>query len=290
MDEKEKELLSTEEAVEETTEEAVEEIEETEEAVEEAVEEIEEAVEEAEGGEEAEEVEDSTEALKYVDVTLLAKKVKALKIKNIALTVVLAIVILGIVAFSGIKMYINYNPYNHMGYPNTSALTIEEYARFNGMHVEDLKKELQLPEDVKNNTYLDVVNYIIPFGAFAENYGMDVETAKQTLQVADFVTAETPYGEALDTVPLSVYIGTGDALTEFIEEYELPDTVTEETLWGEVRRKVLMIEYKKAIAPKEEEEVIVEEEPQVQSTESQELTEEELAEIMAYLETATDTE
>ena len=40
----------------------------------------------------------------------------------------------------------------------------------------------------------------------------------------------------------------------------------------------------------EEEEVVVEEESQVQDASSQELSEEELAEIMAYLETSTDVE
>ncbi len=288
MEEKEKELLNAQNAAEEVSEEITEEV--NEEAVDDALEEVSEETEQ-EFEEVPEEADECTEAKKYVDIEKLAKQVKSLKIKNMILSLLLAVIIVAAVVFTGVKAYMNYNPYNNLGYPNTSGLTLEDYAKFNGITVDEIKAELKLPDDVKANTYLDVIDYIIPFAVIAENYGVDVDTAKQMFQVADTVTGETPFGEAMDTVPLSAYVGTGDVLTEFIEEYNLPDTVTEDTLWGEVRRKVLKIQYDRANAPKEEkEEEVVEETPQPQNSNSQEISEEELAEILEYIENSTNVE
>ncbi|MGM9552302.1 MAG: hypothetical protein ACI3XA_08625 [Clostridia bacterium] len=287
MDENKNEILEeTENVTEEVTEEVSEEV--SEEVAEEVAEETafeENATEEA--------VEDSTEAEKYVSIESLIAEIKSLKLKNRVLSVILAVIIAALVIFAGAKAYMSYNPYNHMGFYNTSGMTIADMARMSGMTVEEIIEQYQLPDNVKENTYYDVIQYLMPTSVVVEMYGMDFETAKERFMFPDEVTGETLWLDAEATIPLSVYIGTGDTLANFVKEYNLPETVTEDTLWGEIREQVLKFEYERSIAPEGENEVEevnevnpeeVYDEPQAEET----LSEEELAEIMAYLENASE--
>ena len=244
-----------------TAEEAVEEVEET---VEEAVEELEEAAEAKEATEEIEEydeeVEDSTEAEKYIDTNLLLDEVAELRVENEALRKsnkvlkgvlksIVAVVIAVALVFGGMTAYKTfYNPYNHMGYYNISGMTLEEVAEMNGMSVEEVKSMLHLPEDVKGDTYYDVIDFLVPVSYMTEMYGMSVEELKATLSLGDEITGESTWGEALDTMPLEVYVGGEEAVAEFVAEYNLGDDVTGDTLWGEIRKTVNKIDYERYLA------------------------------------------
>lgn len=219
-----------------------------------------------------------------VDVDYYVKKINSLKAKNRVLAVILALVILAVAGFTGYKAYVNYNPYNNMGIPNTSSMTLLNVARMYGVSVDELKEQYQLPEDVKDNTYYDVVQYITPTSVILQMSGMDFEAAKEQFKFSDDVTPETLWWDAEATIPVSVYFGTGDMFEELKKEYGLDESVTEDTPWGEVREHVLMVDYEKANAPAE----VVEEEPETVLAEDGALTEEEMAEIMAQLENATE--
>lgn len=274
-------------AVEDKAEEIVEAVEEAEDSVEEAVEEMAEELEEA--IEDSILEEDSSEAEKYVSVTELINQVSSLKKKKLVwkiIAIVLAVVVLAGGVCSLVGAVKAYNPYNNMGYPNLSGLTVGNMTKFYGITMEDIIEEYSLPDDVKEDTYYDVIQYLAPTSMVIEMYGMDFETAKETLKFADSITPETPWGVAEDSMPLSVIIGDDEAaLNEFIEHYSLKGDITGDTLWGKVRKQVLKKDYEDSLAPAEEaDEEILSEDNVVQS----ELTEEELAEIMAYLESATD--
>ena len=264
MDENKNELL--EEGTEEVAEEAVETVEEAEAAGEVAEEaaEAEELLEEMaeEDFDELEEAaeEDSFEAEKYLDTGLLLDEIAELRMENEALrrsckifkgifAGVLAVIVAVVLAFGGMTAYKTlYNPYNHMGYYNISGMTLEEVAELSDMTLEEAKTALQLPDDVMGNTYYDVVEFLVPVSYMAEMYGADVETLKQAFSLDDSITGDSTWGEALDTMPLSIYIGDEETLKDFIAEYNLGEEVTGETLWGEVRKTVNKIEYERHLA------------------------------------------
>lgn len=248
MDENKNEILEegTESPVEETVEEAVVE---TEEVVAEEV--AEEATEEAVDGEE--EVEDSTEAEKYVDVNLLIDKIAEIRKKNKilkgVLTAIVAVIVAIALAFGGMQIYkAVYNPYNHMGYYNISGMTIADMAEANNITVEDIIDQLRLPEDVKEDTYFDVVEFLVPVSYMAEMYGADFETLKEAFSLGEHITSKSTWGEALDSMTLLTYLGSEEVVEEFIAEYGLGEDVTSETLWGDVRKTVNKIDYERHLA------------------------------------------
>lgn len=246
----------SEEIVEEAAEETVEAAEEV--AVKEAVEEsaeavTEEAADEAEAFEEGvvsfEEEEDSSEAEKYVSVERLIDENARLKTVNKILSGCLAVIAAVAIIFSVMKLAGNfYNPYNHMGYPNFSGMTVDDFAEMYGFTLDEIKEEYNLPDDVKGDTYFDVIEYLIPVGTMADNYGVDFETMKEAFQFSDDITPESTWGEAYDSIPLSILVGEGEEFEEFKENYGFGDEITTETPWGKVRKKVLKQDYEEYLA------------------------------------------
>ena len=210
----------------------------------------------AEDEEEAEEIldeedleedleEDSSEAEKYVQVKLLIDQVNALKKKNRILSLIIVAICVVAIAFGGVKLFGElYNPYNHMGYPNYSGLTLGEFAQQQGISVEEFKSMYNLPDDVKENTNFDAVQYIIPVSKMAEMNGVDFATMKEVFQFSDEITPDSTWGEAYDSIKLSVLFGE-EELKELKETYGLDESVTLDTTWGEIRRTVDKIEYEK---------------------------------------------
>ncbi len=229
--------------------------------VEEVSVETEQLIENAVIGEEAEEeleealfVEDSSEAEKYIDVKLLIAENAALKkankiMKSIIATVV-ALALAFAIGFAGFKVYkAVYNPYNHMGYYNISGMTLDDFAEQIGLSVEEVIEQFELPEDIKPDTYYDVIEYLIPVSYMAQmQFGVDAEALIQAFELGDEITGESTWGEALDTMPLRIYYGDEEYLNEAIAEYNLGDDVTGDTLWGEVRPIINKIEYERHLA------------------------------------------
>ncbi|MCD8390471.1 MAG: hypothetical protein LUD03_01345 [Firmicutes bacterium] len=123
------------------------------------------------------------------------------------------------------------------GYVDTTGKTVAEAAEENGMTLEEYIAENNLPENLPSLVSENEANYTIPVSKMAERYGMSFEEFKQTLDFPDSVTEDTTWGEALDEVTIGAYIGEGN-VESFKEKYNLPDSVSADTKWGEVRETV----------------------------------------------------
>lgn len=215
-----------------------------------------------------EDAESSEDAEQYISKEMLLDEVIVLRSKNaalkksnktmkITLTAIAAAVICAVLIFTGIAVYkYVYNPYNHLGYYNISGMTLADVAEQNDMSLEEIRFELRLPDDVKADTYWDAVEFIVPASYMAQvQYGVDFETIKQAFQFGDEITGMSTWGEAMDTMPLSVYCGSEEDVAEFVREYSLGDNVTGETLWGEVRKQVNKKQYEEYLAQQATEDV-----------------------------------
>lgn len=240
---------TSEETVEEEVEaEAAPEITEaTEDYVEAAEEIIEEAVESAQTAEEASEaadeaietveaVENETEDTEAAIVTEGAEK-KQLPVAKIALGAAAVVVVAAIVVLAIMFMPKIFNKYNRAGYIDVSGRTIAEVAESSGMDLKDFLDSYGLPADMPSNTSESAAYYTIPCSRMAAMYGMDFETLKSTLELPDTVTEDTTWGEAEGEARLSVYVGE-DNLASFKEQYNLGDEITGDTQWKEIRNIV----------------------------------------------------
>lgn len=223
----------------------------SEEVVEETVEEaIEEAIETADTDEEAvEAAEETIEAAEAAeneteivfDAEAAAAEAttdkKQLPIAKIAVGAVAVLVVAAIVVLAVIFMPRMFNKYNRAGYVDVSGRTIAEVAESAGMDLDDFLDSYGLPSDMPANTFESAAYYAIPMSRMAAMYGMDFETLKSTLELPDTITEETTWGEAEGEARLSVYVGE-DNLAAFKEQYNLGDEVTGDTQWKEVRNIV----------------------------------------------------
>lgn len=229
------------EELEETTEaveaaEAVaEEVTETTEAVEEVAETAAEEV--AEVAENTEEVAEATaEAVAAYD-TAKSEEKKPLPVVPVVVGAIIAVLVIVLVVL-GITIGPKvFNKYNREGYVDVSGRTIAEVAESAGMDYADFLEEYGLPADMPGNTSESAAYYTIPCSRMAAMYGMDFETMKSTLEFPDTITEDTTWGEAEGEVRLSVYVGE-DNLDAFKEMYNLGDDVTGDTQWKEIRNTV----------------------------------------------------
>ncbi|MCC8169795.1 MAG: hypothetical protein LIO59_05455 [Oscillospiraceae bacterium] len=130
-----------------------------------------------------------------------------------------------------------FNKYNKEGYVDVSGRTIAEVAETAGMSLEDFLAEYELPSDMPGNTSESAAYYTIPVSRMAQMYGMDFETLQSTLDLPDTITEDSTWGEAEGEARLGLYVGE-DNLESFKETYGLGDEVTSDTLWKEVRNIV----------------------------------------------------
>lgn len=154
------------------------------------------------------------------------------------IAVAVAVLVVGIVV--SILLFYNgiVNPYEG-DYVDVTGRTAADLAKEKGMSFGDFLKEYGLPDDMPKQTSERAVYYNIPVGKIVEkskNVGTFKEL-KEQMGWDDTVTPETTIGEALDKTRLSNYVG-DEQLDRFKSLYELPDEVTGETLYGEVRNSV----------------------------------------------------
>lgn len=238
------------EAAEEATEEVVEVP--TEETVNETVEEVpaETTVEEAET-EEAEEIKADAIEVEAVEVSDdensepvvtefdWTPSQPAKKKNNLPIILIAAIiVVVAAIVVLAIKFGPSmFNKYNRLGYVDVSGRTVEQVADEQGMDLDEFLEQFNLPEDMPGNTTESAAYNCIPVSTMVTMYGMEFDTMKEFLQFPDTVTEDTPWGEAIGEVTLGNYVGE-DNLAEFKETYGLGDDVTVDTLWKEVRQTV----------------------------------------------------
>jgi len=215
--------FETEEVVEEGVE-AVEE--ETEEVVEEASEEFDEEL----------EIDEEAVAAAYIGEQIQKAEKAAKTFKTSAIIAWILVIILAAV---DVWYYMTniYNKYNHIGYLNVSGYTVGEVVSGMGMEFDEFKEMYGLPADMDKDTYMEAAQALIPIKKMAELNGMDFASLKDMYKFGDEVTEESTWGEAIDTLPMSEYVGE-EKFEEFKTQYELGEEVTLDTKWGDVRKEV----------------------------------------------------
>lgn len=214
-----------------------------EEAVEEAIEAADTDEEAAEAAEEtieaAEAVENETEIVFDAEAAVAEANTdkKQLPATKIVIGAIAVLVVAAIIVLAVIFMPRIFNKYNRAGYVDVSGRTIAEVAESAGLSLEDFLDSYGLPSDMPANTSESAAYYNIPMSRMAAMYGMDFDTLKSTLELPDTITEDTTWGEAEGEARLSVYVGE-DNLESFKEQYNLGDEITGDTQWKEIRNIV----------------------------------------------------
>lgn len=155
-------------------------------------------------------------------------------------TIIIIAAAVVVVAAAAIVFALNmnrwFNPYTK-DYVDVDGITIGEVADMNGMELSEFLDYYDLPEDMPSSTPEKAAFYNIPAGKYAEMYGMTFDDLATQLGWDSSITEETTIGDALDKTTLGMYVGE-ENLESFKQEYGLDDSVTADTLWGEVRNTV----------------------------------------------------
>ncbi|MGN0180899.1 MAG: hypothetical protein ACI4DP_00550 [Candidatus Ornithomonoglobus sp.] len=131
-----------------------------------------------------------------------------------------------------------FNPYTK-DYIDVTGTTVGEIADQQGMEYADFLELYGLPSDMPASTSENAAYYNIPAGVFAQMSGTDFDELKEILGLTDddSITEETTIGDVFDKTTVGSRVGE-DQLDAFKAEYGLDDSVTADTLWGEIRNKV----------------------------------------------------
>lgn len=162
------------------------------------------------------------------------KKRRAIKIA------VISVIVLVVGVFSSKLMFVTgiINPYEE-DYVDVTGRTAADVANDKGMEYAQFLKEYGLPEDMPKRTSERAVYYNVPVGKLVEKNASlgSFEELKESMGWGDDITESTTMGNALDKTKLSYYVGE-EQLQRFKSLYELPEEVTGDTLYGEVRNIV----------------------------------------------------
>lgn len=142
-----------------------------------------------------------------------------------------------VIAIAAMTSMMETNKYNKMGYVDISGKTVQDLIDQQGITLEEFLETYGLPSDMPADTIESAAYYTIPVKNIAQMYGMDFESLKEKLQFPDTITEDSTWGEAEGEVTLANYIGE-DNLEEFKQQYGLGDNVTGETKWKEIRNTV----------------------------------------------------
>lgn len=159
--------------------------------------------------------------------------------KTAAILSVVIVVILAALIAVGYFMISNRNPYNKLGYINTSGRTIGELANEIGFAtLDEFLAEYSLPADMPADTEEAAAYYSIPVKKIVEMYGYgSIDELKEICGLGEDVTEDMPWGEAEGKIPLKNYIGE-EGFEDFKQEFGFGEDITLETKWGEVRNIV----------------------------------------------------
>lgn len=151
--------------------------------------------------------------------------------------IIVAIIVLAVGIFASKLMFVTgiINPYE-ADYVDVTGRTALDIARDKGMEFSEFLKAYGLPEDMPKRTSERAVYYNVPVGKLVEKNASlgSFEELKESMGWDDTVTESTTMGDALDKTKLSYYVG-DEQLQRFKSLYELSETVTGDTLYGEVR-------------------------------------------------------
>jgi len=181
--------------------------------------------------------------------------------KSKAGVIVAIVLVVAIVAAACVWFFMPKNKYNKMGYVDISGKTVQDLADQMGIGVAEFLEQYQLPSDMPADTTESAAYYNIPVKVMAQMFGMDYATMKETLHFPETVTEDTTWGEAEGEVLLKDYVGE-DNLDAFKEQYGFGDEVTLETKWKEVRYEVDMAQ---KVAREEQEKAMAEAEKEAEA-------------------------
>ncbi len=164
----------------------------------------------------------------------------AVKRRRIVKVIVIAVIVLAVGVLSSKLLFFTgiINPYE-ADYIDVTGRTAADIAKDKEMEYSKFLKEYGLPEDMPKRTSERAVYYNVPVGKLVEknaSLGSFAEL-KESMGWDDTITESTTMGDALDKTKLSYYVG-DEQLERFKSLYELPETVTGDTLYGEVRNLV----------------------------------------------------
>ena len=107
-----------------------------------------------------------------------------------------------------------------------AGMTVEEYLEQYGLKDSpDVNEKTVISEMVKHMT---VENY-------AKYSGKELDAFLEENGLTDKVSADTMWPDAEALIPLGVYVGGDDQFAMMKEAYELDDSITAETPWGEAK-------------------------------------------------------
>lgn len=130
------------------------------------------------------------------------------------------------------------NPHSYSdAYIDTTGRTVGDVAEEMEMDLREFLVYYNLPEDMEASVNEHAALSYIPVKTYAEKQlGITFEEAKLIYGWGDDVTEAMTIGEAIDKTTLAMLYG--ESLENMKVQYGLDETVTGETLYGEVREKI----------------------------------------------------
>lgn len=179
-----------------------------------------------------------------------------------AVNVILAVVVLAVLALAvyavapqvktGVKNIVQEKQAEEaMNNPGPDTSVISGLCESLGMSLDELKAEFGLADEVTGETATSEVftsDFVkaLPLAKYAKLVGMEYEALLEEMGLTGKVTEQTPFSEAEVLVPLGKMAGGEEAFAQLKEYYGFDDTVTVDTLYGDVKAKMEEVDAQKA--------------------------------------------
>lgn len=153
------------------------------------------------------------------------------------------------------------NRYNTLGYTNVSGMSIADEAEQARMTMEQYRETFNIPENMPDDTYMEVAYNFQPVKDVATSYELTYEGLKEMYSFPEYierksgekipVTEDLPWGVVCDELTIEGLKMDLDALRK---AYGFGEEVTEKTKWKEIRPDVEKKQQEKANQNKVEKE------------------------------------
>ena len=153
------------------------------------------------------------------------------------------------------------NRYNTLGYTNVSGMSIADEAEQARMTMEQYRETFNIPENMPDDTYMEVAYNFQPVKDVATSYELTYEGLKEMYSFPEYierksgekipVTEDLPWGVVCDELTIEGLKMDLDALRK---AYGFGEEVTEKTKWKEIRPDVEKKKQEKANQNKVEKE------------------------------------
>ncbi len=154
------------------------------------------------------------------------------------------------------------NRYNTLGYTNVSGMTIADEAEEARMTMEQYRETFKIPENMPDDTFMEVAYNFQPVKDVATSYEMTYEGLKEMYSFPEFVVRESgekipitedmPWGVVCDELTIE---GLKMNLDDLRKAYGFGEEVTLKTKWKEIRPDVEKKQAEKRNENKTEDEV-----------------------------------